>query len=68
MLCKKYDIDATNFEFTDLPDDIKNMSDGKEIRQELDDIRRTFEKLNKDISNYIDENFKEDKNKNQERG
>lgn len=68
MLCKRYDIDVTNFEFNDLPNDIKNISDGKEIRQELDNIRKTFEKLNKDISNYIDEKFKEDKNINQERG
>ena len=68
MLAKKYDIDVTNLEFNDLPNDIKNLTDGKEIRQELYDIKETFETISNGISAYIEEIDKQKQNNNQERG
>lgn len=68
MLCKKYGIDILKFDFNELPDDIKSLSDGKTIRQELDSIKKVFESINNDISSYFIDIEKENKNKNQERG
>ena len=62
MICKKYGIDVSNFNFDNLPQEISSQEDGKGIRKELEKIRSTFEKVNSRMLDYFDMNNK-DKNK-----
>ena len=62
MICKKYGIDVSNFNFDNLPQEISSQEDGKGIRKELEKIRSTFEKVNFRMLDYFDMNNK-DKNK-----
>lgn len=69
MICKKYGIDVSNYNFSDLPDKIKDESDGRNIRSKLEEIRITYETINSTIAEYfkISEKEKQKKNENQER-
>lgn len=62
MICKKYGIDVSNFNFDNLPQEISSQEDGKGIRKELEKIRSTFEKVNSRMLDYFDMKNK-DKNK-----
>lgn len=62
MICKKYGIDVSNFNFENLPNELTMQEDGKGIRKELERIRSTFEKVNSRMLDYFDMNNK-DKNK-----
>ena len=54
MLCKRYGISVDNFKFSELPKEIVNKTEGKEIRQELEKIRNNYEKINSRIIDYFD--------------
>ncbi len=54
MLCKRYGISVDNFKFSELPKEIANKIEGKEIRQELEKIRNNYEKINSRIIDYFD--------------
>ena len=62
MLCQKYGIDVSNFDFTNLPEEISSKSDAKEIRGELNIIRSNFENIDARIYHHLEINSK-DKNK-----
>jgi hypothetical protein len=61
MICKKYGIDVSNFNFNNLPGEITNQKDGKGIREELDKIRVNFENINSRMSEYFENTNKEKK-------
>lgn len=44
MLCKKYNIDVSQYNFDNIPQEFNNMS-SKEIKEELEPIRRTLENI-----------------------
>lgn len=54
MLCKRYGIDTSNFNFSELPQEIANNLDGKVVRQELEKMRTNYEKINTKIMDYFD--------------
>ena len=54
MLCKKYGIDISDFDFTSLPQEITDKKDAKGIRSELNEIRENFGKINERMSNYFE--------------
>lgn len=67
MLCKKYGLDISKFDFSNLPKDLTNKAKGKEIREELDDIRTNFIEINSKVAEYFEKEEKSKKNKEQER-
>lgn len=62
MICKRYGIDVSNFNFENLPQEITSKKEPKEIRWEIDKIRNSFEKINNRMTDYFDMSSKE-KNK-----
>lgn len=62
MLCQKYGIDVSDFDFTKLPEEIVNQKDPKGIRGELNTIRSNFENIDTRIYHYFEVSNKE-KNK-----
>ena len=62
MICKRYGIDVSNFNFENLPQEITSKKETKEIRWEIDKIRNSFEKINNRMTDYFDMSSKE-KNK-----
>ena len=62
MLCKKYSVDVSNFDFSNIPQELKNM-EAKEIRQELEPIRDAMENINARANAYIQKIMRENKNK-----
>lgn len=62
MICKRYGIDVSNFNFENLPQEITSKKEPKEIRLEIDKIRNSFEKINNRMTDYFDMSSKE-KNK-----
>lgn len=67
MLCKKYGLDISKFDFSNLPKDLINKTKGKEIREELDDIRTNFIEINSKVADYFEKEEKSKKNKEQAR-
>lgn len=67
MICKKYGLDTSQFNFSNLPNDFINKDKSKAIREELDDIRKNFATINSKIVEYFEQEAKEKKNKEQER-
>lgn len=65
MLCKKYGLDISKFDFSNLPKDLINKTKGKEIREELDDIRTNFIEINSKVADYFEKEEKSKKNKEQ---
>ena len=53
MLCKKYGIDVSNYNVTDIPFEFKEMS-AKEIREELEPIHDAMENIGGRTSNSIE--------------
>lgn len=62
MLCQKYGIDVSDFDFSDLPKEITNQKEPKGVRGELNIIRSNFENIDKKIYQYFEMSNKE-KNK-----
>lgn len=67
MICKKYGLDISKFDFSNLPKDLINKAKGKEIREELDDIRTNFIEINSKVAEYFEKEEKSKKNKEQAR-
>ena len=66
LICKKYNIDVSSFNFDNLPQALKNM-DASEIRNTLGDIRGAMEDINSRMSNCFESMSKTQKNKEYER-
>ena len=66
MLCKKYGIDVSNYDFNSLPEALKEMNSG-EVRNELSSMRGTMEDINSRMSQYFENVSKTHKSKEQER-
>lgn len=67
MVCKKYGLDISKFDFSNLPKDLINKAKGKEIREELEDIRTNFIEINSKVAEYFEKEEKSKKNKEQAR-
>lgn len=67
MICKKYGLDISKFDFSNLPKDLTNKAKGKEIREEIDDIRTNFIEINSKVAEYFEKEEKSKKNKEQAR-
>lgn len=67
MVCKKYGLDISKFDFSNLPKDLTNKAKGKEIREELDNIRTNFIEINSKVAEYFEKEEKSKKNKEQAR-
>ncbi len=67
MICKKYGLETSQFDFSKLPNELSSKEKGKDIRIELDDIRTNFTKVNSKIATYFEQQEKSRKNKEQER-
>lgn len=61
MLCKRYGIDVSSFNFRNLPNEIASQKEFKQIRAELEKIRDNFENINSRISEYFEISRKENK-------
>lgn len=66
MLCKKYDIDVSDFSFNSLPQALQEMNSG-EVRNELSSMRNTMEDINGRMSQHFQNISKTHKTKEQER-
>ena len=66
MICKKQDIDVSNYDFNDIPESFKNLS-SKEIRKELGEIKESVEEFNNRINQFMESISKHSKNKDYER-
>lgn len=64
MLCKKYGIDVSNYNVTDIPFEFKEMS-AKEIREELEPIHDAMENVGGRTSNSIELFAKQNRDKTQ---
>lgn len=67
MICKRYGLETSQFDFTNLPNELSNKGKGKDIRVELEDIRTNFTTVNSRIMSYFEQEEKSRKNKVQER-
>lgn len=67
MVCKKYGIDVSNFNFENLPQEITSQNEPKDIRAEIDQIRGCFEKVNDRMTDYFEITNKEKNKTNPER-
>ena len=61
MLCKKYNIDVSNYNF-EIPQELKNMN-AREIRDELEPIKDAIENINTRMGAYIQKLTRERKSK-----
>ena len=52
MLCKKYNIDVSKFDFSVIPQQLQNL-EAQDIRKELEPIKDAVENINSRISSYI---------------
>lgn len=67
MICKKYGLETSQFDFTNLPKELAYKEKGKGIRIELEDIRTNFTTVNSKIMSYFEQEEKTKKNKEKER-
>ena len=67
MLCKRYGVDVSNYDFSQLPEEFKTREKGSEIRAELEQMRKDYKKINDRVTEYFEQNFKERRNEIQER-
>lgn len=63
MLCKKYNIDVSNYDFTDLPSELQFKDNGTDIRKELDTIRLAYNSINDRIQERFEKGFNSEKNR-----
>lgn len=66
MVCKKYGIDVSNYNVTDIPYELKGLS-GKEIREELEPIHDAMENISGRTGHYIELLAKQNREKEQAR-
>lgn len=66
MLCKKYNIDVSNYRFNEIPLELQNLN-AREIREELQPIRDAMESINSRITEQVQNITRENRNKNKER-
>ena len=66
MICKKYGIDVSNYNVTDIPYELKELS-AKEIREELEPIHDALENISGRTSHCIDLLAKQNREKEQVR-
>lgn len=59
MLCEKYGIDVSNFDFSNLPEEITNQKEPKGVRGELNIIRSNFENIDSRIYQHFEMSNKE---------
>ncbi len=62
MICKRYGVDISGFNFSNLPQEISGKNESKEIRKQIEKIRSKFEKINNRMTDYFEMTNKE-KNK-----
>lgn len=62
LICNRYGIDVSNFNFNNLPSEITNQKEPKGIRNEMEQIRTNFERINTRMTEYFEMSSKE-KNK-----
>lgn len=67
MLCQRYGVDVSNYDISELPEEIMSKANGKEVRAELDKIRVDFEKINSRVAEYFENSTREKKTKAPER-
>lgn len=67
MLCKRYGIDVSSFNFSNLPSKITTQKEPKDIRAEIEKIRKTFEEINEKMNAYFEKSYKEKNKTNPER-
>lgn len=67
MICKRYGIDISNFNFESLPQEITSQKEPKGVRKEIDKIRSKFEKINNRMTDYFEISSKEKNKSVQER-
>ena len=63
MLCEKYGIDVSNFDFNNLPQEITNQKEPKGIRGELNIIKSNFESIDSKIYQHFEIDNNKEKNK-----
>lgn len=66
MLCKKYGIDVADYNIGELPFEFKEM-EAKEIREELEPIRKALENIDTRANYYIETILKENREKSKSR-
>ncbi len=67
MICKRYGIDVSNYDFSKLPSQITNQKEPKGVRAEIEKIRKNFEEINGRMSDYFSRSNKEKDKSNPER-
>lgn len=63
MLCKRYNIDVSNYDFTDIPSELQFKDNGTDIRKELDTIRLAYNSINDRIQERFEKGFNSEKNR-----
>lgn len=66
MLCKKYNIDVSNYNFSKIPEQLRNL-EAREIREELEPLRNAMESINSRMSDYIQKLTRDSKSRDKER-
>lgn len=61
LLCKRYGIDVSDYNFDRLPSEIRSQTESQEIRRQLNSIRVDFEKINERVTEHFENNNKEKK-------
>lgn len=67
MMCKKFGIDTSNYDFKRLPDELRLQNSGKEIRVQIESIREKYETINSRIAEYFENRERANKQRAQER-
>ena len=62
MLCRKYNINVSNYDFSEIPRELQAM-DAKEIREELEPIKKAMENINTRMSAYVQKLARENRSK-----
>lgn len=62
MMCQKYGIDDSNYYFENLPQEVVDRTNLKDIRGQLEEIRSNFENITERIMDYLEkDNHKKDR-------
>ena len=62
MLCKRYNIDISNYDFKEIPPQLQGM-EAKEIREELEPMRNAMESINTRMSAFVQKLARENRSK-----
>lgn len=58
MICEKYGVDNTNYNFSELPKSLSQNTNVKEIKKQIEDIRENFIKINSQMQGYFEQEAK----------